>query len=523
MDSPLTSAPTNLTRSSATRFLQQATFGALPGDVDHLLDVGIDAWFDEQLALESTISHHLNRGNGIGNDRSVWEGYLSGPDQLRKRLSYALSQIFVVRYTNLNSNNSASYIDLLERHCFGTYRDLLEHVTRSVSMGTYLTYRFSKKANEATGTVPDENYAREVMQLFSIGLWELNSDGTRRLDSSGDPIPTYDQDDVVGLARVFTGFAVQGVTDYSDYDLPMVTQDQHHETGEKRFLGTTIPALPTRTTNSSVGLALDSIASHANVAPFISHRLIQRLVTSNPSPAYVARVAAVFDDDGSAQHVRGNLAAVARAVLLDEEAWQSAPPETHGKLREPVLRFSILARAMGFTSTNGTWLVRNTSNKATGLAQQPYDAPSVFNFYRPGYIPPQSALGDAGLAAPEMQIADEASAVGWVNFVARFLRVPLGTTAFDVDDLLALATGASLTDAEAGALVDELGERLCPRGLSAPVREVAVRRVRGITDDAYDATSTATAHVRRRDNVHRDRLFGAVTMLAVSPDFLYER
>lgn len=532
-------APTVLTRSDAVRFLQRATFGGTPADVGHVMSIGINAWLDEQQALTPAQTHHQRRVADVRFNSSIWQSYLSDPDQLRKRVAYAFSQIFVVSDNELSDREVAVFADILEAHSFGNYRDLLEAITRSAAMGNYLTYNRNRRADDRRGTVPDENYAREVMQLFSIGLWELNQDGTRTTDGSGEPIPTYDTNDILGLARVFTGFLAPKINDDPNrYALPMEATgeyaERYHETGAKQFLGTTIPASETRTLDESLAVALDTLANHPNIGPFICHQLIQRLVTSNPSPAYLGRCAAVFADNGSAQ--RGDLGAVVRAVLTDDEAWPASPAPSFGKLREPTLRFTVLTRALGVAATHLPWILDDLGDQSTELSQQPFDSPSVFNFYRPGYVPPQSALGDAGLAAPEMQLANETTAIGWVNFLARFLRRPPGRTInrntpqeyrsqifFDVDDLLALVDSKSVTAAEAGDLVDEIAARLCPAGLSDAVRSIAVRRVVEIYDDRYESERTEDYHVRRRSDVHLDRVMAAAMMVAASTDFLWER
>lgn len=537
--STLAAAPTDIGRADAVRFLQRASFGGTPDEVDRIQTIGIDAWIVEQLSLQPSETHHQRRLADTRFNASIWQSYLSDPDQLRKRIAYALSQIMVVSRYEVSDAHVAVYADLLEEHCFGTYRELIEAVTRSVAMGEYLTYNRNRRADDRRGTVPDENYAREVLQLFSIGLWELNDDGTRRTDGAGDPIPTYDTDDILGLARVFTGFEAPSIDDdNSRYQLPMRSDSEftarHHETGEKRFLGTIIPASDTRTLDESLAVALDTLADHHNVGPFLSHQLIQRLVTSNPSAQFVGRIAATFADDGNGQ--RGNLAAVVQAILTDDEAWQSNPPDTFGKLREPVLRFTTVARALGVSTSHLPWPLDDLGDAATELGQHPFTPPSVFNFYRPGFVPPQSSLGDAGLTAPEMQIANETTAIGWVNYVARFLLRPPGRTidrgtpseyriqvGFELDDLIATIATKALSNIAAGELIDELAARLCPDGVSPALRSVMVRRIADIEDDNYDAARTEDYHVRRRDYVHRDRVVGATMMLLASTDFLWER
>lgn len=499
------------------------------------MDVGLDAWLTEQFAATAAERHVERLARGVNLAQSVWEAYLAGHDQLRTRVGYALSQIFVVSDLELDARQVAAFADLLEANAFGTYRDLLEHITRSQAMGRYLTYERNQRADERRGNVPDENYAREVMQLFSIGLWELHRDGTRRL-ADGEPIPTYDTDDILGLARVFTGFrAISGSTP----DTPMTSTDDFadrwHERGEKRFLGVTIPEAETRTLDESLAIALDTLDAHPNTPPFLSKQLIQRLVTSNPSPAYVDRVAAVWEDDGSAEHVRGNLGAVVRAVLLDDEAWDASPSDVDGKIREPVLRFTNVVRALNVSCSNSPWPMGSLSDTDDELGQQPFESHSVFNFYRPGYVPPQTPIGDQNLLAPELQIHNETAAIGWINYLQRFLLNPprwrrfSGTpdeivleVSYSIDDLLALADGEQLSDADAGVLVDELTARLCPQGVSPSVRALVVRAVTGVTDTAYNSTNL-DYRARVRDRAHLNRVMGAAVMIAASTDFLHER
>ncbi len=532
--------PTELTRGQAVRFLQRATFGGSPSDVEHLRYIGASAWLDEQLAMERGASHLRRRlDEGLNFEYLVWGAYLRAPDQLRRRWAYALSQVFVVSRISVEDQRIAAFADVLEDHCFGTYRSLLEHVTRSSAMGDYLTYDRNRREDARSGTVPDENYAREVMQLFTVGLWRLHPDGTRMTDGSGQPMPTYDESDILGLARVFTGFSRVDSTDpVVRYSSPMDSSgsfaDRYHERGEKRFLDVIVPASGTRTLDESLAVALDTLAGHPNTAPFVSHQLIQRMVTSNPSAAYVGRVAAVFADDGAG--VRGNLGAVLRAILCDPEAWQTAPPGTFGKLREPVLRMTACARALDVEATERVWPIASLEDASNELGQQPFAAPSVFNFYRPGYVPPQSALGDAGLVSPEMQLANETSTIGWVNFVARLVRRPPARTfntgsptefrsqlRFDLDGLLALVSTEFVDAASAGSLVDEVAGRLCPDGLDPEVRTIAVSNVQSIVSANYRPGGTRADEIRLRDDIHLDRVVAAVMMIAVSTDFLIER
>jgi len=364
---------------------------------------------------------------------SFWMQSIRGPDQLRQRTAFALSQVFVISMANsaleINGDGVGSYYDMLSRNAFGNFRTLLQEVSTHPAMGTYLSHIRNEKENPLTGRLPDENFAREVMQLFSIGLWELNEDGTRRKDASGRDIPTYDRTDVNGMAKVFTGWSWGG-PDKSDqrffyggenagWNRQMQIYPAYHSTSEKRFLGTTIPAGTSG--EASLGIAIDTLFNHPNTGPFIGRQLIQRLVTSNPSPAYVARVSRAFANNGAG--VRGDMKAVIRAVLMDPEARDTnklADPEW-GKLREPVLRFSAWLRAFDAQTPTagdyaGRYAIWNLEDPLEGLAQNPFRAPSVFNWWRPGYAPPGELL-QRGMTAPEFQITHATTVASYVNFL----------------------------------------------------------------------------------------------------------
>ena len=493
--------PSPLERADALRFLQRATFGPRSGDVDALISRGVDGWISDQMALTPSETHLARRlRTTLSAHRGYWRGVLSEPDQLRRRVAYALSQILVVSSNDVGQSTIAHYMDLLEQHAFGTFRDLLDAVSRSQAMGEYLTFVNNRKADPRSGRVPDENYAREVMQLFTIGLWELEPDGTRRL-VGGQPVPSYDQVDIAGLARVFTGWRRPADDSDARYSMPMVMREQDHEPGAKSFLGTTIAEGTLG--EDSLSIALDTLAAHDNVGPFIGRQLIQRLVTSNPSPAYVQRVAGTFTDNGSG--VRGDLGAVVRAVLLDDEAWRADQPVSFGKLREPVLRFTVVARALDVTSgDDDNWGFDNTRDSATSLGQLPFAPPSVFNFYRPGYVPPQTPLSGLDLVAPEFQIVDETSAIGWVNWLGSYLRTPRGSQSYALTALLSLAD-------DIPALVTEVADRLCPDGLSAALRAVVERNIAAVIDE------------QNRDRQQLERVLGVVLLIAASTDFLHER
>lgn len=418
---------------AAARFLDMATMGATRAEAEHLLAIGVDAWFSEQIA-EPPCRHYDPALTGFSIDPEVVFQRLSTRHQiwftnavtcraqLRQRVAFALSNILVVSEVGallLRQDALALYTEILEAHALGDFRELLEAVTRSPAMGSYLNMLGNTRAVPALGIRPDENFAREVQQLFTIGLVELEPDGTPRLDEHGEPIPTYDQDIIESFARAFTGWAWHGVTtiadfittarapDLQDYTRPMSPVDDMHDTDAKALLlGQTLPA--GNDTEADLEGALDVLASHPNVGPFIGRQLIQRLVSSNPSPAFVARVAAVFDDDGRGQ--RGNLEAVVRAILTDEEALSGQAPEPYlfGRLRDPLLRVTHLWRAFDAVATDddGDGYAYRYLTDYHDLGQAMLSSPSVFNFFTPSYSPP-GPLRDAGLLGPEYQILTE--------------------------------------------------------------------------------------------------------------------
>lgn len=447
--------------AQAARFLAQASLGATQADIAAVQSGGYAAWLDAQFNQPATQGHvawlmangygletHRHTVNGL--DNTIWRKLVASPDALRQRVVLALSEICVVSVLGINSEWRqfvvAAYLDILEANAFGNYRNLLQQMSTSPAMGQYLTFRGSAKANPATGNQPDENYARELMQLFTLGLAQLNADGTPRL-ANGAPVETYDQNDVAGLARVFTGYelntaGLSAPLPPEVYTRPMSVVASRHESGTKTFLGTTIPA----GTNGaqSLTLALDTLFNHPNLPPFIGRQLIQRLVTSNPSGAYVARVAAVFANNGAG--VRGDLPSVVRAILLDPEARSDANlgRASFGKLREPVVRFLNWARAFGAQSPSGVWGIGDTSDPASRLGQSPMRASSVFNFFRPGHVPPNTAMANQGLAAPEFQITTESSVAGYVNFMQRAISGSgIGDVRADYTRLLTLVNDSA--------------------------------------------------------------------------------
>ena len=454
------SAAVSINDADAARFLAQASMGASRELINQVKTKGYAAWLDGQLAMSGSgtrwdwlvakgYNADANKHSEVGFDAAAWRKLISAPDTLRQRITLALSEILVVAMSGLvtspwRSFSAAAYLDLLEVNAFGNYRTLLGAVSTSAPMGQFLTSRGNAKANPSTGSHPDENYARELMQLFTIGIVKLNQDGTPAL-VNGSPVYTYTQSDVSALARVFTGWdfdlAASGNTTPNFLRRPMTQIASRHETGASTFLGGTVAAGLNGA--DAMRAALDILFAHANVAPFISRQLIQRLVTSNPSPGYVARISAVFNNDG--RNVKGNLKAVIRALLLDTEARTTQRSSGAGKLREPILRLVAWARACGVTSASDTWAIGNTSDPVGRLGQSPLRAPSVFNFFRPGYVPPGSGIAAAGLVAPEFQIANESTVVGYVNFMQRLVGSGIGDVLANYTPWLPLAdNGVSL-------------------------------------------------------------------------------
>ena len=517
-DSPAPIAPAPpavaaISAAEASRFLGQAGFGATDAQIGRVQTLGYSGWLDEQFAAPRSQGHYdwmVERGYAVttninnfnGTDNTLWRKLISSPDVLRQRVTLALSEIFVVSMTGLPINwrgfVAAAYMDVLETNAFGTYRTLLGEVTLSPGMGSYLNMRGNLREDPATGRVPDENYSREVLQLFSLGLTELAADGTLK---NGVATDTYGQDTITGLAKVFTGWNNNAAnnTDPGYAQRPMVLTAANHSTSVKQFLGVTIAAGTPGAT--ALQTALDTIAAHPNVGPFIGRQLIQRLVASNPSPAYVARVSAVFANNGAG--VRGDLRAVIKAILLDDEARRApvAGDTTRGKLREPVVRFIQWARTFGLASPTGLWNIGNVSDPSTRLGQSPLRSPSVFNFFRPGYVPPNSALGTLNLNAPEFQITNESTVVGWANWAQTFVQSGVGETRPDYTAELALATDAT-------ALVKRVSLLLSGDTLSA-----ATLATIGTAVGSISATT---------DTGKRNRVYAAIHLVLCTPEYLVQ-
>jgi uncharacterized protein (DUF1800 family) len=394
--------------------------GATQAEADRVIAIGYEAWIDEQLARPASLQlPHLQAVQpppqniqDLHRDRlDVWfRNAVNGRDQLRQRVAFALSEIMVVSQVGALGNlpySVASYNDLLNVQGLGNFRDLIEAVTLHPAMGVYLSMLGNQKPNPAANIRPDENYARELMQLFTIGLVELNLDGTPRFDNTGQPIPTYSQPIIEGFAHAYTGWTYAGAPSLpqarptaQNQVVPMQLYASYHDTGPKLVLnGVTVPA--GQTGAQDLDAALDNIVAHPNVGPFIAQRLIQRLTASNPSPDYVRRVAERFNDNG--RGARGDLAAVVKAILLDTEARGAATSST-GKIKEPLLRLTQLWRAYNGRAPNGSF--RAFGNPSGSLGQGPLQSASVFNFFGPDFAP-AGEIRNLGLVAPELEIATE--------------------------------------------------------------------------------------------------------------------
>ena len=537
-------------REQAVRFLTQATFGATEADIARVGAIGYSAWIDEQLARPAS-SHRAtweaadaairaadpNRSAGQSQLLdSFWKQAISGDDQLRQRWVYALSQIFVISMVDGKVGNDArsvaAWLDMLGDKGLGRYRDLLEAVSLHPLMGQYLSHLRNQKADPKTGRVPDENYAREVMQLFSIGLVVLNPDGSVR-SQNGKAIDTYGPADIAGLAKVFTGWSwacpawperscfnsgtANGASDPDRGFKSMLGYAQYHSTEEKSFLGATIAAQAVADPAASLRVALDTLATHPNVGPFIGRQLIQRLVTSNPSPQYVAAVASAFNGSG------GDMKATLRAVLLHAEARQPpANADTAGKLREPVLKLSAYLRAFGYRSDSGQWRVGNTDDAGSTLGQSPLRSPSVFNFYRPGYVPPGTAAAAASLAVPEMQIAHESSVAGYANFMRDNIASGAGqwNSGTGRRDLQADFAAELALAEQPGALVDRIGSKLLPGAMPAALKAEIQGAVESIAIPALKANGS---NQKKVDDAKRARVNAAIFLVVVSPEYQVQK
>lgn len=532
---PARSGSDAISEAEAARFLLRAQFSATDADIAAVRAKGHVGWLDEQFRVprgQTGVAWLDSQGHDAitkearyfwpqAGDHMIWNQLLAQPGEMRLRAAFALSQFFVVSLNPIDGfwppYIMAGWWDLLVDEAFGNFRTLLERVSLNAGMGMYLNTKGNEKEDPESGRQPDENYAREIMQLFTIGLRQLNPDGTERLDAAGRPIDSYSQDDITNLARVFTGYdhdmrrVKKTNVAWQDYPVvsrefcldPMRLDPAKHSTLEVNFLGTRIPAGTPG--EEALRIALDALFAHPNVGPFFGRQMIQRLVASDPSPAYIRRVAAAFDDNG--EGVRGDLKAVWRAVLTDPEAL--APPDPadplSGKLREPVVRFVSWARTVGIRSETGAFEIYDTSRSDEGLGQSPLRSPSVFNFFRPGYVPPHTQIGKAGKPMPEFQIQNETSIAGYVNFLQWAIRWGYKDVKPTYEPLLPIAH-------DGPAVVSWLNLRLSAGQLSpATCRLIeAALESKPVTPSSSEAAKL-------------DRLASAALLVLASPEYLVQK
>ncbi|MEO0436105.1 MAG: DUF1800 family protein [Pseudomonadota bacterium] len=496
---------------AASRLASRASFGSDWNTIQQINQMGEEAWIESQFTLplsshDSVVDelvtleqagafdelierNNINNFQGLYGRAAWWQTTVNAEDQLRQRVAYALSQIFVisdsVNALFLSTYATSNYYDMLLRNAFGNYRDLLLDVTLHPSMGLYLSHLNNAKGDPDAGTFPDENYAREVMQLFSIGLFELNRDGSERVDDTGRPIASYDNQDIGEFAKIFTGLGFGGDNNRfgsrrANFQEPMRMFNEFHESAEKSLLnGVLVPAGQDGLTD--IEAAVDNLFNHPNTPPFIGRRLIQRLVSSNPSPDYISRVSDAFIDNGDG--VRGDMRSVLRAILLDPEA-RATPSEARnfGKLREPLLRYTAMLRQLNVQSPDGFYA--NVGNIVQDRIQQhPLSAPSVFNFYLPDHTP-IGEIAEAGLVAPEFQITNSNSVVEISNlmqlavigdFVNDIQEPPFAVATLTLSDFLPLA-------GDIDALLDRLDTVFTYGTLSVQTRD-SIRTLLTLIED----------------------------------------
>ncbi len=472
----------------------------------------------------------------------IWKDLFTAPDGMRKRLSLALSEFFVISMSSAEftwrSHALASWWDMLNTAVTGNFRQVLENVSLHPTMGHFLNTRGNEKEDLSKGRLPDENYAREVMQLFSIGLYELNPDGTERTDANGNRIESYASADVSQLARVFTGYDFDrsdglrlpvfrdgGGTETWTVESrdfarkPMKVTANKHSSLEAKFLGVTVPA--NSTAAQSLKIALDRLFSHPNTGPFFARQMIQRLITSNPSAAYVGRVAAAFANNGAG--VRGDLKSVWTAIFLDDEARDPAnvANPTFGKVREPMLRFLQWGRSLGVSSAANSWKLGDLSDPARSLGQNPLNPPSVFNFFRPGYIPPNTAFAVSKATAPEFQIINETAVGGYINYMHNVIRwgvyVPAPTQVPAIwddyqPDITCDYAKELLLVADAPALVKRLNLVLCAGQMSEATEATIAAALNGTTLPAAPTNDQKL-----------DRVCAAVLLTMTCPEYLIQK
>ena len=571
---PVVTAAVTPTPTEAARFLTQATMGSTEAEIKRLSSMQYGAWIDEQMAKPQTLHRlYINQASAdldaVGQKLSPtnfydswWSQALGADDQLRQRTAFALSEFFVISFANATLQNQvrgvASYYDTLGAGAFGNFRDLMEAVTFHPMMGVYLTHLKNLKEDPTTGRVPDLNYAREITQLFSVGEYKLNIDGSAQTGSDGRPAPAYKSADLEGLSQVFTGlswYAGPQLTDRTaqrfngqNPDLsrdwkPMQDYNEYtpntsfHSISQKVFLGTTIAPQTKPETLGDVKIALDTLFNNPSVGPFVGKQLIQRLVTSNPSPAYVSRVATVFNDNGKG--VRGDMTALWKAILLDPEARTASTAPTYGKVREPLLRLSGMLRAFNAQSISGRYTgIGLTDDPSTRLNQTPMFAPTVFNYFRPGYVPTSAAITSANLVVPELQITHELSVAGYMNYIRGWTTLSAARDIqqkYDTEVTLA-ATPSALVDRMnlllfSGTMPDTLktqittavGSRVIPAPVYPAMSAASAPAAASAASGAASAPVATPTNQAAIDAAKLDRVYLAVFLSMSSPDYLIQK
>ena len=529
----------------ASRFLAQASFGGSRDEMLALTDQGIEKWLAKQFntpasTIRDSVQLFYNMGlaNFIANggdssnyssrpslrhfDYAWWNNTMNSKDQLRQRMTYTLSQIMVISgYSGLSGYGIglSDYYDVLNKNAFGNYKDLLKEVSLHLSMGYYLSHLNNKKTNLTTGQHPDENYAREIMQLFSIGIYKLNIDGSPQLDGSGQPIPTYTNNDIKELAKVFTGLGAGARLDtndlyfglgiyIADFTIPMIMYEDRHETGPKTILdGFIIP--DGQSGMKDIDDAINHLYNHQNVGPFMAKRLIQHFVKSNPTPGYIQTVAEKFNDNGSG--VRGDLKAVLQTILLHPEArsCEWILENKQGKLREPVLRSAQFARYFGGFSPIGDRYWQDGYLFRRGLGQHPLYSTTVFNFYGPNYSP-SGPLADQNLVGPEFEINNTNTVVNYADAVhlwveGEILMLAYGNDFIDASNTVTDLSVLTEVVKDNDALLDHLDLFICHGQLSDRTRMIIKNEFEQYTNSLSDLES---------------KIKLAVYIIMISPDYV---
>jgi uncharacterized protein (DUF1800 family) len=478
-----TAAPISAT--AAARLLDQTTFGPTDALIQKVEGEGVSAWLNEQFNTPATLLPlvpanyaSLCPDSASCAESSWWRAALTGNDQLRQRVAFALSEMFVVSTTSVNGPAIPPYANILANDAFTNWSQIMKDVTLSPAMGLYLNMLNSHKPVGLN--IADENFARENMQLFNLGINRLYQDGTLKLNSSGNPTPVYTEANVQAFARVFTGWTYANANGSkppyfngdANYSHPMVAVENEHDEGAKALLnGTTLAA--GQTAEQDLADALDNIFQHPNLPPFVSKQLIQHLVSGNPSPAYVNRISAVFTDNGDG--VRGDMKAVLTAILTDPEAraGDTDPTAPGGHLREPILWITDLLRGLSFTNTASNGYYANLSYVSKNLGEQPYESPSVFNFFPPDYVIPGTTI-----TAPEFDLENTGSVTNRLTEADQLLGNYVTDFYIDMSKASYLGSIAGY----APNLVDALGLIFMHGQMDSEMRTAIIDEIHGIAD-----------------------------------------